>query len=168
MIMQVSLNISSILHLCTPYMINKIYNNFIKNQTPNLMTIPSYSLLILFGCFLNVATFCLFNISASISILSMILVLLAIVLGSLLMFSSFMVTGVSCETVNLECKDFTSKEVSKERFTYLIGRLRNLQELCKPYLCITYSRIVLLLIAYMYQIAIFLGGCHTNLVSTFC
>ena len=166
--MQVSLNISSIFHICTPYMLQKIYNDCIKNQTPYLMTIPSYSLLIVCECILNVATMCLFNISASTSILSMILVLLAIVIGSILMFSSLMVTGVSCEIVNLECKDFTSKEVSKERFTHLIGRFRKLQELCKPYVFISYSSTVLLLIAYMYQISIFLGGCHTNhVVSNF-
>ncbi len=149
-------------------MLQKIYREFIKNQPPNLMTIPSYPLLIVCEWILGIASVSLPNISPSSSILTLVMVLLATVLVSILSFSSLIVLGVSCETVKLECNDFTSDVVSREKFTYLIGRFRKLQELCKSYLFITYSSYVLLLVAYMYQISIFLQGCQTNiLVSTF-
>ena len=149
-------------------MLQKIYRDFIKNHPHNLLTIPSYPLLIVCEWILGIVSVSLPNISPSSSILTLVMVLLATILVSILSFSSLIVLGVSCETVKLECNDFTLDVVSREKFTYLIGRFRKLQELCKSYLFITYSSYVLLLVAYMYQISIFLQGCYTNiLVSNF-
>ena len=161
--------LSTMYLIVNPFLVRKSYQKFLKHQLQESLAGPCFVPLLVFTWILiigsNGLSFTDFIQGAPIPII--LVGLLGVLIGSLITLSSLAVFGISCATMIKICESQLTKEPTKENLRSTITNFKMMVTGVEPFLLLTYSSQVVLMIIYLYQTTQLFDGCSNVYMVSF-
>ncbi len=155
--------------MINPFLSRKLFQGFLKPQLQENLSSPCYVLLLIVTWILAVVSHSLsltdFIIGAPIP--TIFIGVLGVIIAALLNLSSLTIFGMSCATMINMCEKQYSNELTKENVRLTITNFKMLVTSAEPYLFVTFSIQVILMIIYLYQATQLFDGCSDLYVVSF-
>ena len=155
--------------IVNPFLSRKLFLRFLKPQLQENLSSPCFILLLIVTWILTVGSQSLFLTDFIIGapIPTILVGVLGVFVGALLALSSLTVFGMSCATMINMCEKQYSNELTKENLRVVITNFKMLVASAEPFLFVTFSIQVILMIIYLYQATQLFDGCSDLYVVSF-
>ena len=138
-----------------------IYRKFVKPKIEEFNTNLSHLVVLLSTVILVTipAVLSTGTLEKTVSLPYKLLGLLGAIVGLIVVLSSFVISGVSCEIVNSMSLDQHESRISVENMVLLVDTYKSLTEVMQPYIFLHYSTNVCALTVNLYMIVLNMSGC---------